>query len=89
MDFRFFRSPPEPQANVQFPGGYLDDPGFTVIALERTNDPDSLNQTGYDYYGAYGDGELIDEWSETQPLELADILDLPRPLTYEPEVFFP
>jgi hypothetical protein len=61
MDFRFFKAQPEPQANVQFPAPPVDDqePDFVLIALERTNDPDANNHTGFDFFGAYGSGAAI------------------------------
>jgi hypothetical protein len=64
-----------------------EDPDFTVIALERTNDPDALNHTGFDYLGAYGDGAAIDAWANEQPIEAIAKMDLPDPITFFPVPF--
>lgn len=89
MDFRFFKAQPEPQANVQFPVQPLDDenPDFAVIALERTNDPDANNHTGFDYFGGYGDGAAIDAWAAGQPVTAVAKAELPNPLTFYPAPF--
>lgn len=89
MDFRFFRS--EPDGWVAWPQQQLGEPGdapVMVLALfERHNDPDALNHLGFDFYGAYGDGDLIDEWAEEQPLEAIDRDQLPAQLTWFPAPF--
>lgn len=89
MDFRFFRS--EPDASVAWPQQQAGEPGDApamVLALfERHNDPDALNHLGFDFYGAYGDGDLIDEWAEEQPLEAIDRDQLPAQLTWFPAPF--
>lgn len=89
MDFRFFKAQPEPQANVQFPAPPTDgqEPDFLLIALERTNDPDANNHTGFDFFGAYGDGAAIDAWAAGQPVTAVAKADLPNPLTFYPAPF--
>jgi len=89
MDFRFFKALPEPQANVQFPSPPDDDqePAFVLLALERTNDPDANNHTGFDYFGAYGSGSAIDGWAADQPVTVVATGDLPNPLTFYPAPF--
>jgi hypothetical protein len=86
MDFRFFKALPE--ANVQWPAFPPDqDPPFTLIALERTNDPDANNHTGFDYFGAYGEGGVIAEWAASQPAEEVAKEELPSPITFYPAPF--
>ena len=92
MDLRFFRSEPDapvewPLQQPQQPGETSDTAAVVLVALERHNDPDALNHLGHDFYGAYGDGELIDEWAEEQPLEALDRDQLPTPLTWFPAPF--
>jgi hypothetical protein len=89
MDFRFYKALPEPQANVQFPRwpDGDEDPDFVLVALERTNDPDANNHTGFDYFGAYGDGDAIDAWAAIQPVEDVAADDLPNPITFYPTPF--
>jgi hypothetical protein len=51
MDFRFYKALPD--ASVQWPSVSMDDeqePDFVLIALERTNDPDANNHTGFDFF---------------------------------------
>lgn len=88
MDFRFYKA--LPNVSVQWPSASMDDeqePVFVLIALERTNDPDANNHTGFDYFGAYGDGDAIDGWAATQPVEEVEQDDLPNPLTFYPAPF--
>ena len=89
MDIRFFKAQPEPQANVQFPAAPPngEDPAFVVIALERTNDSDANNHTGFDFFGAYGSGSAIDAWAADQPVTAVAKGDLPNPLTFYPAPF--
>lgn len=88
MDFRFYKALPD--ASIQWPLPPADsdqEPDFVLIALERTNDPDANNHTGFDWFGAYGDGEAIDAWAATQPAEEVQQGDLPSPLTFYPSPF--
>ena len=86
MDFRFFKALPD--AAVDWPSAPAEsEPDFTVVALERTNDPDALNHTGFDYLGAYGDGGAIDAWADEQPVEAIPKADLPDPITFFPVPF--
>jgi hypothetical protein len=86
MDFRFFKAVPE--ASVQFPVAPIDgEPDFVLIALERTNDPDANNHTGFDYFGAYGTGAVIDAWAADQPVTAVPKNQLPNPLTFYPAPF--
>lgn len=86
MDIRFFNA--VPQANVQFPATSMDDePDFVLIALERTNDPDANNHTGFDFFGAYGSGTAIDAWAAGQPVTAVAKAALPNPLTFYPAPF--
>jgi hypothetical protein len=88
MDFRFYKALPE--ASVQWPSASMDDeqePDFVLIALERTNDPDANNHTGFDFFGAYGDGDAIDTWAATQSVEEVEQGDLPNPITFYPTPF--
>lgn len=89
MDIRFFKAQPEPQANVQFPAPPADDqePDFVLIALERTNDPDANNHTGFDFFGAYGSGSAITAWAAGQPVTAVAKAALPNPLTFYPAPF--
>lgn len=86
MDFRYFKAAPD--ASLEWP---TSDPGsepdFVLVALERTNDPDANNHTGFDFFGAYGDGALIDTWASTQVLSVIDVAGLPNPVTYYPAPF--
>lgn len=76
MDIRFYRA--EPDATLEMPEQSMaDDPPFTVVTLSRTGDPDAHNHTGYDFFGAYGDGALIDAWAAEQPLDAITKADLP------------
>lgn len=81
MDFRFYRS--EPDAPINWPGTQ----DFTFTPFERHNDFDAINHLGFDFYGAYGDGELIDKWADDQPLESIDRDQLPDQLTWFPSPF--
>lgn len=87
MDIRFFRSAPD--APVAWPQQEASSPDKTValVPLERHNDPDAINRIGFDFYGAYGDGEHIDQWAENQPLEAIDRDELPAQLTWFPAPF--
>ena len=81
MDFRFYQS--EPDAVISWP----NQQDFIFTPLERHNDPDSINHLGLDFYGAYGDGEMIDQWAENQPLEPIGRDQLPVQLTWFPSPF--
>jgi hypothetical protein len=86
MDFRFFKAAPD--ASVQWPAHpFGQEPDFTLVALERTNDPDANNHTGFDFLGAYGDGDAIDTWAADQPAEAVTKNDLPDPITFYPSPF--
>lgn len=86
MDFRFYKAPPE--APLEWPQHPMDaEPDFVLVALERTNDPDANNHTGFDYFGAYGDGALIDAWAAEQVLESVAKDDLPNLITFYPNPF--
>jgi hypothetical protein len=88
MDFRFYKALPD--ASVQWPSVSMDDeqePDFVLIALERTNDPDASNRTGFDFFGAYGDGDAIDAWADGQPVTAATKAELPNPITFYPAPF--
>lgn len=88
MDFRFYKALPEPGVNIQFPSWPVDDePSFAFVALERTNDPDANNHTGFDWFGAYGDGAEIDAWAIGQSLTPASKSELPSPITFYPAPF--
>jgi hypothetical protein len=95
-EIKFYRSAPEPQCCVQ-PAPQLldaeDTPAFTLVCLERTNDPDSNNHTGYDYWGVYftpGEAEeALGQWLGLHGPELEEInvAALPNPITFYPEPF--
>lgn len=89
MDLRFFRS--ESDAPIEWPRqenfSYDEVSTFVFVPLERHKDPDALNHLGVDFYGAYGDGDLIDQWAMGQPLEPIDRHQLPAPLTWFPSPF--
>jgi hypothetical protein len=89
MDFRFYKALPEPEVNIQFPQWPQGDeePDFVLIALERTNDPDANNHTGFDFFGAYGDGTAIDAWATGQPVTAIATGNLPNPITFYPAPF--
>jgi hypothetical protein len=89
MDFRFFKALPEPQASVQFPSWPEGDeePDFVLIALERTNDPDAKNHTGFDFFGAYGSASAITAWAADQSVTAVAKAALPNPLTFYPAPF--
>ena len=86
MNTYFFRS--EPDAPVIYPTqSGTDGPAFTVVLFERHNDPDAINHTGFDFYGAHGDAGLIEAWADDQPLEAIDRDQLPEQLTWFPAPF--
>jgi len=86
MDFLFFKALPD--ANVQWPAFPPDQtPPFTLIALERTNDPDANNHTGFDFFGAYGSETAINNWAATQTVTKIDKSALPKPVTFYPAPF--
>jgi hypothetical protein len=88
MDFRFYKALPE--VSVQWPSASIDDeqnPDFVLIALERTNDPDANNHTGFDFFGAYGSGTAIDAWGTGQPVTAVAKAALPNPITFYPAPF--
>ena len=87
MDFRFYKAAPD--ANVQWPASTPgQEPDFVLVALENGLDPDANNNTGFSFYGAYGDdGALIDAWAADQPVEAIGKNDLPDPITFYPEPF--
>jgi hypothetical protein len=87
MDIRFFKAAPD--ANVQFPSMPNDgsEPDFVVVALENTLDPDANNHTGFDFFGAYGDGDAIDSWATDQGITAVSQGDLPNPITFYPAPF--
>jgi hypothetical protein len=89
MNFRFFKALPEPQASVQLPTSPADgeEMAFVVLALERTNDPDANNHTGFDFFGAYGDAGAIDTWAAGQPVTTITKSQLPNPITFYPDPF--
>ena len=80
MDFRFYKSEFEPAVDIAWPtaDSLERDPPFAVIALERHRV--SAIQDGYDYFGAYGDGDLIDAWAADQPITAISKADLPEPV---------
>lgn len=86
MNFRFFKA--DPTANVQWPAQAPGvEPSFTVVALQRNADPDANNHTGFDYFGAYGDGADIDDWADDQPVVTISKNELPAPVTFYPSPF--
>jgi hypothetical protein len=89
MDFRFYKALPEPEALVQWPQNenFDEEPEFVLVALERTNDPDGNNHTGFDYFGAYGNGAAIDSWASTQDVTAIAKSELPNPVTFYPAPF--
>lgn len=86
MDFRFYKSEFEPAVDIAWPvmDSFDQEPPFVVIALERHKDPDCVVQDGHDYFGSYGDGELIDAWAADQPITAISKADLPDPITFFP-----
>lgn len=61
---------------------------MTLVCLERTHDPDGTNHTGYDYWGAYGEAEPLNEWHQGNPCaEEIERTELPSPVTFYPEPF--
>lgn len=86
MDFRFYKALPE--SPLEWPTASFDsEPAFVLVALERTSDPDASNHTGFDFFGAYGDGALIDAWAADQALEGVAKDDLPHLITFYPAPF--
>lgn len=87
MNFRFYKALPD--ANVQWPLTPDDgQPGpFVLVALERTNDPDANNHTGFDYFGAYGNSTAMTAWATNQPVQNINKADLPKPVTFYPTPF--
>jgi hypothetical protein len=83
MHTKYYRSLPEPAASIQPPA--TDESGsplFTLVCLERNNDPDSLSPTGYDYWMVQSENEQeIDAWAAEQDIEETD---LPTPITFHP-----
>lgn len=89
MTYQFFKALPAPETNIQWPATPIGDtePLFVLVALERTNDPDANNHTGFDFYGAYGDESAIDDWAATQTVVKIDKSELPKPITFYPAPF--
>jgi hypothetical protein len=88
MDFRFFKADPEPGTNVQWPAQEPGvEPTFTLVALQRNADPDANTHDGFDYFGAYGDGDDIDIWADDQPVTAISKDGLPSPVTFYPAPF--
>jgi len=87
MDIRYFKAAPD--ANFQFPPSPTDgtDPDFVVVVLENTLDPDANNHTGFDFYGAYGDGTAIEGYFASQGLTPIAAGELPNPITFYPAPF--
>lgn len=88
MDIQFFRS--EPDAAISCPQQPIDPeqtPGVVLVFLERHNDPDAISHAGYDFYGAYGDRDQIDQWAEDQPLEAIDRDQMPAVMIWFPAPF--
>jgi hypothetical protein len=86
MDFRYFKATPDaPLAWPVQPEG--QEPDFVLVALERTNDPDANSHTGFDFFGAYGDGAAIDTWAADQSVDAINAAALPNPVTYYPAPF--
>ena len=86
MDFRFFKA--TPGANVQWPASIFgQEPDFVLVMLENTLDPDANNHTGFDFLGAYGDGDAIDAWAADQSVEAVAKAGLPDPVTFYPSPF--
>ena len=86
MDLLYYKALPD--ANVQWP---QPEPGakstFSLVALERTNDPDANNHDGFDYFGAYGASADIGAWANDQPLTSITKEQLPSPVTFYPSPF--
>lgn len=89
MTYQFFKASPEPEANIEWPATPIGDvdPPFVLVALERTNDPDANNHTGFDFFGAYGDDTAIDNWAATQTVVKINQNELPKPVTFYPAPF--
>lgn len=86
MDFRYFKAAPD--APLEWPTSDPgSEPGFVLVALERTNDPDANNHTGFDFFGAYGTGAAIDAWATGQPVTAVTKDQLPNPVTFYPAPF--
>jgi hypothetical protein len=86
MDFRFYKT--QPGAPLEWPVTSPDsEPAFVLVALENSLDPDANNHTGFDFFGAYGSGNLIDAWAATQQVTAISKNDLPTPITFYPEPF--
>ena len=89
MDIRYFRYPsprpgePEPQW-PQFPN---QEPGFTLVALHRSADPDAGSHDGYDYIGGYGDADAMEAWAVQEEVEIIGSHELPSPPAFYPPPF--
>lgn len=93
MQVKFYRALPEHLGPAVQPpdSNESEHLGIAVICLERTNDPDANNHTGYDYWGVYAeDGKLIDAWEakNVDVLEPIEYSELPDPVTLYPEPFY-
>lgn len=92
MQVKFYRALPEHlRPAVQPPDS--DESGqqtVVVVCLERSDDPDANNHTGYDYWGVYAEeGDSIDSWEakNVDVLEAIEYSELPDPVTFYPEPF--
>jgi hypothetical protein len=61
-------------------------PLFFAVCLDRTEDPDANNHTGYDYWGAYTEeSSLLDDWEESNSILVRiSYTELPNPVTAFP-----
>lgn len=89
MYTRYYRALPEDQGlPVQPPeSDEFGNPLISTICLERNNDPDANNHTGYDYWVSHSNSiELLNSWSEknTGVLEEISYEELPNPVTFFP-----
>jgi hypothetical protein len=92
MQVKFYRALPEHLGPAVQPpdSDESGNPLLTVVCLERSDDPDANNHTGYDYWGVYEeDGEHIEAWEgkNVDVLEPIEYSELPDPVTFYPEPF--
>lgn len=90
MDIRFFRYPsPAPgAAEPQWPQWDADqEPGFALIALHRSSDPDASEHDGNDYLGGYGDGAAMEAWADAEGVDIIGTDELPKPPAFYPPPF--
>lgn len=92
MEIRYYKVLPEHLGPAVQPPDSDEEgnPLITVVCLERTEDTDANNHTGYDYWGAYAEeSSLLDDWEESNSILVRiSYTELPNPVTSFPYPFY-